>query len=79
MSMLLRPMPTELDGPLRSERDIAKHRRLYCPFYDRCLDESIRLDWQGFSCARCPLCETVGRAPGPGSFAQQRRGDRFSS
>jgi hypothetical protein len=77
--MLLKPSPAPLDGPLRSERDIAKHRRLYCPHYDRCLDESIRLNWQGFTCSRCPLSENVGKGPRLGPYATQRRGDRFSS
>lgn len=76
--MLLKPTPTELDGPLRSERDIARHRRLYCVHYAGCLDESINKSWGGFSCMRCPISELTGEERLRVSAAEQRKGDRFN-
>ena len=77
--MLLKPSPAPLDGQLRSERDVARHRRLYCSHYDKCLDESIRRNWQGFTCMRCPLSDQAENKPALGAFANHRRGDRFTS
>ena len=77
--ILLKPTPTELDAQLRSERDIARHRRLYCPHYDRCLDESIRRNWVSFSCVHCPLEKAAANLESQSkSFAVQRQGNRFS-
>lgn len=58
-----KPEPAELDSPLRGERDIARHRRLYCAHYDGCLDHSIAAGWESFSCVRCPLSEEADKAP----------------
>jgi hypothetical protein len=75
--VLLKPEPTELDSCLRSERDILKHRRLYCSHYEKCLDASVENGWQSFTCTQCPLSEYADTAPRPGSFAQERRPDSW--
>ncbi len=62
---MLTPRPTQLDGPLRSERQIHHHRRLDCARYRECLDESVRQSWESFSCVGCPL------ASGAASDARQ--------
>jgi len=28
-------------------------RNLYCPFYDKCLDETIKEDSRDFDCSKC--------------------------
>ncbi len=53
--VLLKPSPTPLEEPIRSERFVAQHRRLGCPLYAGCLDQSVSLGWESFSCAQCPL------------------------
>lgn len=58
-----KPEPAQLDSPLREEKDIARHRRLYCTHYDGCLDHSIALGWQSFSCTMCPLSEAADKSP----------------
>ena len=70
---LLRPSPMCLDMPLRGERDIAQHRRLYCGHYGGCLDQSVREGWAGFSCMHCPLRDLAHQRPGSEPFAHQRR------
>lgn len=60
---LFQPEPVPLDSPLRGEKDIARHRRLYCSHYDRCLDHSIAQGWQSFSCTMCPLSEAAAKGP----------------
>lgn len=75
--ILLKPDPSELDAPLRSERDIARHRRLYCTHYDACLNLSIANCWQSFSCLHCPLADLAEKEPRPGSFAEERRPDHW--
>ena len=72
-TFLLRPSPTCLDMPLRGERDIAQHRRLYCGHYSACLDQSVREGWAGFSCLHCPLRDLASGGPRSEPFAQQRR------
>lgn len=57
LQSLIQPEPTQLDSTLRGEKDIARHRRLYCTHYDGCLNHSIARGWQSFSCMRCPLRE----------------------
>lgn len=70
---LLVPAPTPLEGPLRSDRDIAQHRRLHCAHYHGCLDESARKGWTGFTCMHCPLRALANQGLGSASFAHQRR------
>ena len=75
--VLSRPDPTELESCLSSESDILRHRRLYCGYYDRCLDFSIARGWQSFTCTRCPLAEYADTEPRAGAFAQERRPDSW--
>lgn len=74
----LRPNPVSLEGPLRSERDVAQHRRLYCGSYDRCLDHSVQEGWDGFTCTHCPLRDLAGNSPGSTSYAHQRYGEKLN-
>ncbi|MBS1153907.1 MAG: hypothetical protein H6Q89_5605 [Myxococcaceae bacterium] len=75
--VLLKPDPTPLESTLRSERDIMRHRRLYCLHYDKCLNASIEEGWQSFTCTRCPLSDSADTQPRAGSFAQERRPDSW--
>ncbi len=76
--MLSKPAPTPLDGPLRSEKDISTHRRIYCGHYHQCLNESIRRGWAAFTCVRCPISEGPGKEANRLSAAEQRKGDHFN-
>ncbi len=69
----LKPTPVPLESPLRGEQDIAQHRRLYCGHYSRCLDQSVREGWAGFTCLHCPLRDYASAGPGSEPFARQRR------
>lgn len=73
--LLTHPNPTPLAQLIRSESTVAGHRNLYCLHYDGCLDVAVRLDWDSWSCEKCPLFD-VHDAPRDfaGSFAQERRG-----
>lgn len=73
----LKPAPTPLESPLRGERDIARHRRLYCGHYNGCLSQSVRQGWAAFSCLHCPLRDYAGDGPGSEPFAHQRRAVSF--
>lgn len=73
------PTPTSLEGPLRSERDVLTHRRLYCAHYDRCLDRSVHEGWDGFTCTHCPLQRFASDGPGSRPYAHQRLGDKLST
>lgn len=75
---ILMPAPTPLDGPLRTEADVATHRRLYCGNYDRCLDESVRQGWAGFTCMHCPLRNVAGHGLPVAPFADQRRRENLN-
>ncbi len=72
-TFFLRPSPTCLDTPLRGEREIEHHRRLYCGHYSACLDQSVREGWPGFTCLNCPLRDLASGGPGTEPFAFQRR------
>lgn len=39
------------DSPL----DMAEQRRLYCSYYERCLDTADAACWPGFTCASCDV------------------------
>lgn len=70
---LLVPTPTPLEGPLRTDEDIAQHRRLHCAHYDGCLNQSVRQGWLGFTCMHCPLRDLARAGPGSAPFAYQSR------
>jgi hypothetical protein len=69
------PNPTPLAQLIRSETTVAGHRNLYCVHYDACLDVAVKLDWDSWSCEKCPLF-AVHDAPRQfaGMFANDRRG-----
>jgi hypothetical protein len=46
---------TEINRPLKSDREISENRKLNCPQHTSCLDLVLKLDWRGFSCINCPL------------------------
>jgi hypothetical protein len=53
--MLASPNPTELRSVLKApgQGDIARHRRVYCVHYDRCLDLAIERLWRSWTCEHC--------------------------
>jgi hypothetical protein len=69
------PNPTPLATLIRSESTVSGHRNLYCFHYDACLDVAVKLDWDSWSCEKCPLFH-VQEAPREfaGNFANDRRG-----
>ncbi len=69
------PTPTKLGGSLRSDRELAQHRRLYCAHYAGCLSVSVREEWAGFSCVHCPLRDLHDARPAIEPFAEQRLGN----
>jgi len=76
--LMWKPEPSPLDGPLRSEADVARHRRLYCGHYDRCLSQSVREGWGGFSCMHCPLRDQATQGLAPEPFADQRHSENLN-
>jgi hypothetical protein len=68
------PNPTPLASLIRSESIVSGHRNLYCFHYDSCLDVAVKLDWDSWSCEKCPLFR-VQEEPRSfaGSFANDRR------
>jgi hypothetical protein len=74
----VKPFPVPLDGALRSERQILQHRKLTCPQYSGCLNQSVRAGWESFSCQQCPLARLVDEEQEALSYATQRRGDRYN-
>ena len=69
----LQPEPMQLKAQLRSDADVAQHRRLYCGHYDQCLNQSVYAGWAGFSCTRCPMRDLGVQTPSSEPFAHQRR------
>lgn len=69
------PNPTPLAALIRSEATVLGHRNLYCLHYDGCLDVAVKLDWDSWSCEKCPLFR-VQEEPRTfaGIFANDRRG-----
>jgi len=69
------PNPTPLASLIRSEMTVQGHRNLYCFHYDACLDVAVRLDWDSWSCEKCPMF-AVHDAPRDHArlFANDRRG-----
>lgn len=70
------PHPVPLDGTLRSERQILIHRRMGCPYYAGCLNESVAQRWESFSCTHCPIAAEADALPHElRKYANQRKGD----
>jgi hypothetical protein len=69
------PNPTPLLQLIRSEAVVAGHRNLYCIHYDACLDVAVKMDWDSFTCEKCPLFN-VHDAPREFAdpFANERHG-----
>jgi hypothetical protein len=53
--------PSELNATLELA-EVAEHRNLYCPAYDKCLGLAVNLEWASFSCSQCEH-RTAGVAP----------------
>ncbi len=69
------PNPTPLAQLIRSESTVAGHRNLYCLHYDACLDVAVKLDWDSWSCEKCPLFHAHDEPREfAGLFAHDRRG-----
>jgi hypothetical protein len=69
------PNPSPLAQLIRSEAIVSGHRNLYCVHYDRCLDVAVNLEWDSWTCGKCPLF-AIHDEPRDfaGMFAQERRG-----
>jgi hypothetical protein len=69
------PNPQPLMQLIRSEAIVSGHRNLYCLHYDACLDVAVKLDWDSFTCEKCPLF-SVHDAPREFAdpFANERHG-----
>jgi hypothetical protein len=69
------PNPTPLAQLIRSESTVSGHRNLYCFHYDACLDVAVKLDWDSWSCEKCPLfAEHEAPRDFAGVYANERRG-----
>jgi hypothetical protein len=69
------PNPTPLATLIRSEATVSGHRNLYCFHYDACLDVAVKLDWDSWSCEKCPLFRVQEQPRSfAGNFANDRRG-----
>lgn len=43
------------------ESAVQRHRNLFCPEYDECLDIAVSGGWTSWSCERCPLAARTTR------------------
>lgn len=68
------PDPVPLAGLMRSPESIEQHRNVFCNYYMRCLDYSMRQGWTSFSCSRCAL-KGDGAQVSSRDFANDRRRD----
>lgn len=50
---------------------VLKHRNLWCPFYDGCLDYAIDREWQSWSCSSCRY-KNLESKPAPDGEARDR-------
>ena len=69
----MQPNPTPLLQLIRSEAIVAGHRNLYCVHYDGCLDVAVKLDWDSFTCEKCPM---FGVHDAPRAFADPFANER---
>ncbi len=54
----MKPFPTELKVSHKVISDgqapcAEEQRNLFCPRYDKCLNEAVKKGWNSFSCLRC--------------------------
>lgn len=73
--MSFEPNPTRLDIQV-SERQVDRHRNLYCHQYERCLDHAISQGWESWSCMQCPLMHSEAHGPTAHQFAFAGRRER---
>ena len=76
--LMWKPEPRPLEGALRTEADIALHRRLYCGHYDGCLSRSVHESWGGFTCMHCPLRDQASQGLSVEPFADRRHGENLN-
>ena len=81
----MKPFPTELKvvhkGITDAQSPCAEEQRnLFCPRYDKCLDEAVKKGWNSFSCLHCDDYhaeptpqEQQQHSVGLGAYATQRR------
>ncbi len=58
-------MPTRLTKILDPEL-VLRHRSLFCPEYDACLELAAEGGWASFSCEHCPMAKTMRFASSEG-------------
>lgn len=51
----LSPNPVSLSSLGVRSSSAGEHRDVHCPRVNACVDTAVRGNWEGFSCARCPL------------------------
>lgn len=56
----MRPNPTE-HPQIHSVARVARHRRLDCRYYSRCVDVAARSGWPWFTCAACLVRDELPR------------------
>jgi hypothetical protein len=56
--------PAALKAVITVARSVEKHRSLFCPRYDDCLDHAVVCGWVSWTCADCPLFGTAGGSRG---------------
>jgi hypothetical protein len=44
---------------LLTDAAVSRHRSLFCPEYDDCLEVAVNAGWTSWSCERCPLAKVV--------------------
>lgn len=54
------PNPT-MRVKLLDEEAVYRHRSLFCPEYDGCLEVAVSGGWTSWSCERCPLATRATR------------------
>lgn len=54
------PMPsTDREAIVAIDSGYGDYRRVYCRFYDRCLDYAADAKWLGFTCRACTVDEPI--------------------
>ena len=80
------PFPIRLEivskGITDNQPSAETHRNLFCPRYDKCLNEAVKKGWPGFSCIQCESFHAAPtaqdkkqRSEGLEAYATQRRGE----
>lgn len=45
--------------PIDFDFDVETDRRIYCRYYDLCLDYAVIEEWVSWSCKHCPVKESI--------------------